>query len=111
MNDSKCTDPKFKCLYLRCPLCMPFTVYFLPIEHFYFQIVNLHLYPWNPFEVRFDNCTSPLDDESEHQSSGIDDGYYDESYDHSEDYDSEAYDDLFARFEGHSEEQSSESRG
>lgn len=60
----------------------------------------------NPFEVSFDNCTDPLNNEPEDKPVQSYDEYNDETYDYSEDYDSEAYADLFARFEGDPDEQS-----
>ena len=54
----------------------------------------------NPFEVSFDSCTDPLNNEPEDKPVQSYDEYNDETYDYSEDYDSETYADLFARFEG-----------
>ena len=58
--------------------------------------INSHV---NPFEVSFDNCTDPLNNEPENKPVQSYDENNDETYDYSDDYDSEAYDDLFAKFE------------
>ena len=65
-------------------------------QNIHMTSVNSHV---NPFEVSFDNCTDPLNNEPEEEPVQSYDEYNDETYYYSEDYDSEAYAD-FDRFLG-----------